>query len=129
MNQSPLFPRRGFFKMLLPGTALSLAALEKLKAASAQKIVELNQKYLEDESPDGVYWEEIRELFHFENRFIMMNNGTLGPMPKTVFNTLSRYFQVQMNNPYDAYNYLPTFREAVRTSWPTSSRPARMKSA
>jgi len=43
-----------------------------------------------------------------------MNNGTLGPMPKTVFNTLMRYFRVQMTNPYDSYNYLPSFREGVR---------------
>jgi selenocysteine lyase/cysteine desulfurase len=44
----------------------------------------------------------------------MMNNGTLGPMPKTVFNTLMRYFRVQVSNPYDGYNFLPTFRESVR---------------
>jgi selenocysteine lyase/cysteine desulfurase len=45
----------------------------------------------------------------------MMNNGTLGPMPKPVFNALVRYFRVQVTNPFDSYNYLPTFRESVRT--------------
>jgi selenocysteine lyase/cysteine desulfurase len=93
---------------------VSLSALEGLNAGIAQKITSLNQKYLEDEAPDGVYWEEIRGLYDFEDRFIMMNNGTLGPMPKPVFNALTRYFRVQMTNPYDGYNYLPTFREAVR---------------
>jgi isopenicillin-N epimerase len=106
--------RREFGKRLLAGSALSLSALEGLNAEIYQKVTSLNQKYLEDEAPDGVYWEEIRNLFDFENRFIMMNNGTLGPMPKPVFDTLMRYFRVQMANPFDSYNYLPTFREAVR---------------
>jgi len=35
-------------------------------------------------------------------------------MPKPVFNTLVRTFRVQVTNPYDGYNYLPTFRESVR---------------
>ncbi len=106
--------RREFARYLLAGSAVSIAALDELNAGIAQKITALNQKYLDDESPDGVYWEEIRNLYGFEDRFIMMNNGTLGPMPKTVFNTLTRYFRVQVSNPFDSYNYLPTFRESVR---------------
>jgi len=114
MNLPASLSRREFGKRLLAGSAVSLSALEALNAGIYQKVTSLNQKYLEDEAPDGVYWEEIRNLFDFEDRFIMMNNGTLGPMPKPVFNTLVRYFRVQMTNPYDSYNYLPTFREGVR---------------
>jgi len=110
---SPL-SRRAFARALLAGSAVSLAALDELNAGMAQKITALNQKFLDDEAPDGAYWEEIRKLFEFEDRFIMMNNGTLGPMPKPVFNALMRYFRVQVTNPFDSYNYLPTFREAVR---------------
>jgi isopenicillin-N epimerase len=109
------FSRRDFAKYLLAGSAVSLAALEQANAGIYQKIAELNQKYLEDEAPDGVFWEEIRKLYDFEDRFIMMNNGTLGPMPRSVFNTLTRTFRVQVSNPYDGYNYLPTIRESVRT--------------
>ena len=107
--------RRDFARLLVAGSALSVAALDELNAGIAQKITALNQKYLEDEAPDGVYWEEIRKLYDFEDRFIMMNNGTLGPMPKSVFNTLTRYFRVQVSNPYDGYNVLPGIRESVRT--------------
>ena len=107
--------RRDFARYLLAGSAVSLAALDKANAGVYQKVTELNQKFLEDEAPDGVYWEEIRKLYDFEDRFIMMNNGTLGPMPRTVFNTLTRYFRVQATNPYDGYNYLPAVRESVRT--------------
>ena len=111
---SPL-SRRAFARALLAGSAVSLAALDELNAGMAQKITALNQKFLDDEAPDGAYWEEIRELFEFDDRFIMMNNGTLGPMPKPVFNALTRYFRVQVTNPFDSYNYLPTFRESVRS--------------
>ena len=114
MNVPSCLSRREFAKRMLAGSALSLSALEALNAGIYQKVTSLNQKYLDDEAPDGVYWEEIRGLYDFENRFIMMNNGTLGPMPKPVFNTLVRTFRVQMTNPYDGYNYLPTFRESVR---------------
>jgi selenocysteine lyase/cysteine desulfurase len=106
--------RREFARFIVAGSALSLAALDELSAGVAQKIAALNQKYLDDEAPDGPYWEEIRGLYDFEDRFIMMNNGTLGPMPKPVFSALTRYFRVQVSNPFDSYNYLPTFREAVR---------------
>jgi len=114
MNLPASLSRREFGKRLLAGSALSFGALEALNAGIYQKVKTLNQKFLEDEAPDGVYWEEIRKLYDFEDRFIMMNNGTLGPMPKPVYNTLMRTFRVQVTNPYDSYNYLPTFREAVR---------------
>jgi len=114
MSNTAGLSRREFAKYVLAGSAVSLAALDELNAGLAQKITALNQKFLDDEAPDGAYWEEIRKLYEFEDRFIMMNNGTLGPMPKPVFNALTRYFRVQVTNPFDSYNYLPTFREAVR---------------
>jgi selenocysteine lyase/cysteine desulfurase len=109
-----VFARRDFVKYLLAGSALSIAAIEKLNAGIYQSITSLNQKYVEDISPDGVYWDEIRRMYLFEDKLIMMNNGTLGPMPKPVFNTLMRYFRIQAENPYDLYNFVPGGREAVR---------------
>ncbi len=105
--------RRDFFRYLA-GSALSLAALDKATAAVYQSITSLNQKYIGDESPDGLYWDGIRRQFLFEDGLVMMNNGTVGPMPKPVFNTLMRYFKLQATNPYDVYNFLPSFREETR---------------
>lgn len=105
--------RRDFFRFLA-GSAVSLAALDKASAAVYQSITALNQKYLGDESPDGRYWEGIRSQFLFEDGLVMMNNGTVGPMPKPVFNTLMRYFKVQATNPYDVYNFLPNFQEETK---------------
>lgn len=109
------FTRRHFVKMLLGSSALSVVALDKLNAAVYERIDDLNQDYDQIESPDGVYWEELRKQFMFQGRLIMMNNGTVGPMPKPVFNTLVKYFKVQVTNPYDVYNFFPTMREGVRT--------------
>jgi len=108
------FHRRDFFRMLAGSTALSVVALENLNAAIYENIESLNSGLRQDESPDGVYWEEIRKQFMFEGRLIMMNNGTMGPMPKPVFNTLIRYFKIQASNPFEAYDYFPSLRDGVR---------------
>ena len=50
------FTRRDFFKFLA-GSAVSLAFLDRATASVYQSIKTLNQKYLGDESPDGLYWE------------------------------------------------------------------------
>lgn len=105
--------RRDFFKFLA-GSAVSLAALDTATASVYQSITALNQKYVGDESPDGLYWEGIRSQFLFEDGLVMMNNGTVGPMPKPVFNTLVRYFKIQATNPYDVYNFLPSFQEQTK---------------
>jgi selenocysteine lyase/cysteine desulfurase len=109
------FSRRHFMKYVLAGSALSVTALSELNAGIYQSILSLNQKYIEDESPDGAYWDAVRQYFLFEDKLIMMNNGTVGPMPKPVFNTLMKYFRTQVSNPFDVYNFLPAKKEEVRT--------------
>ncbi len=106
--------RRDFIRLLAAGSAVSLSLLSEATAAVYQTITSLNQKYIEDESPDGVYWEGIRKHFLFQDGLIMMNNGTVGPMPKPVFNTLMKYFKLQVTNPFDVYNFIPTLKESVR---------------
>ncbi len=108
------FSRRDFVRYLLAGSALSLSALNKLNASIYQSITTLNQKYIEDESPDGVYWDALSKHFLFKDGLIMMNNGTVGPMPKPVFNTLIKYFRTQVTNPFDVYNFIPRKKEEVR---------------
>jgi selenocysteine lyase/cysteine desulfurase len=107
--------RRDFVKYMVAGSALSVTALDKLNASIYQGLKTLNQKYIKDEAPDGVYWDAIRDKFLFQDGLIMMNNGTVGPMPKPVFNTLMKTFKVQATSPVDAYTYLPRKKEEVRT--------------
>lgn len=108
------YSRRDFVKYVLAGSTLSVSALKALNASVYQSIKSLNSKYIEDESPDGVYWDAVRRHFLFQDGVIMMNNGTVGPMPKPVFNTLMKTFKVQATNPYDTYAYIPEKKEEVR---------------
>lgn len=108
------YSRRNFVRMLLGSSALSLVALNRLNAAVYESLASLNQDYLQDPSPDGAYWDAVREHFMFEDGLIMMNNGTVGPMPRPVFHTLIKYFRVQCTNPCDCYTVLPPKREEVR---------------
>jgi len=105
--------RRNFVAYLAGTTALSATSLSQLNAAVYRSISELNQAY-QDDSPDGAYWEAIRKHFIMQENLIMMNNGTVGPMPEPVFNTLVRYFKVQATNPYDCYNFLPSKKAEIR---------------
>jgi len=113
-NSSEGVTRRNFVKYFVAGSALSLSGLSKANAAIYQSLTSLNQKYLEDDSPDGAYWNALKKSYLFEDGLIMMNCGTVGPMPQPVFNTLTRTFRTQVVNPYDVYNFLPEKEEEVR---------------
>ena len=107
--------RRDFVGMLMGGSALSLTALDKLNELIYRGIDDLNQDYLQNPSPDGIYWDELKKHFLLHDRLIMMNNGTVGPMPKPVFNTLVKYFRIQVTNPYDVYNFYSSRKDEVRS--------------
>ena len=107
--------RRSFFNLLIGGAAPEIYTLNKLNAAVYQSIASLNQRYFQDFSPDGAYWDALNKHFLFQDNLIMMNNGTLGPMPEPVFNTVMKYFKIQVTNPYDSYHFLPRKKDEVRT--------------
>lgn len=113
-NKTAGLSRRNFVKYLAAGSALSLSALKKSSAGVYQSITSLNQEYIRDESPDGVYWDAVRRHFLFQDGVLMMNNGTLGPMPKSVFNTLIKTFKIQATNPFELYNFISKKKEEVR---------------
>jgi len=107
--------RRHFFKSFVGGSALSLLALKELNAGIYKNLSELNEVYQNIPSPDGVYWKAVRKHYLFEDSLIMMNNGTVGPIPEPVYNTLMKYLEVQVKAPCDCYMYLPTLVGDVRT--------------
>ncbi len=108
------FSRRNFLKLGLGTAALSLTSVEALNGAVYGRVAELNRQFLDQESPDGAYWEALRKHYLFQDGLIMMNNGTVGPMPEPVFNTLTSSFQVQCTTPCEVYNTFGTRREEVR---------------
>ncbi len=104
--------RRSFFKSMIGGAALSFAALNEANAAVYENLRQLNRQF--QKSPDGVYWDAVRKHFLLKDNVVMMNNGTLGPMPEPVYNTLMNAFKVQLTAPYDCYLYLPDKKDEVR---------------
>jgi len=106
--------RRRFLEYFAGVSAMSVVTLNKLNAEIYASIANLNDNLFQEGSPDGKYWEAISKHFLFQDDLIMMNNGTLGPMPEPVFNALMKYFKVQATNPYDCYNFFPTLKGEVR---------------
>lgn len=106
--------RRNFVKNIMGGFALAAFSANKLNASIYKRINEMTQKVPLDESPDGVFWDYVAKQYMFEEGLIMMNNGTIGPMPRTVFNTLMKYYKVQATNPYLVYEKFYPFIEDAR---------------
>ncbi len=108
------FTRRSFLRLGLGTTALSLTSAQSLNASIYKGVEALNHRFPSQEAPDGAYWEALRRHYLFEEGHIHMNNGTVGPMPQPVFNTLTSSFQVQCTCPCDVYGYFGGMRDEVR---------------
>lgn len=74
----------------------------------------LDKKSLDQEAPDGAYWDFITDQFMFEPGLIMMNNGTAGAMPRVVYETIAEFFRIQAGNPYKCYSTFDAYREEAR---------------
>ena len=106
--------RREFVQLLAGGTALSLTGLDRASAAVYEGIDALNRQVPPGTSPDGPYWEAVRRFFKMPPSYHMMNNGTVGPMPEPVFNTLVKHFRVQVTDPCRVYSFQGSKREELR---------------
>ena len=99
---------------LLTGSTISLAAFNGVIKDLHQSVFSLNQKYPEDASPDGAYWEALKKHYLLEDDLIMMNCGTVGPMPKAIVQTVMKYTELQATNPFQYYEYVPKILDDVR---------------
>ena len=63
---------------LMGGFALAAASAGGLNRSIYQKLAAWDQKNLNQEAPDGAYWDFITSQYMFEPGLIMMNNGTAG---------------------------------------------------
>jgi len=108
------FSRRNFLKLGVGTAALSLTSVDALNAAVYDRIARLDTLLPDQESPDGAFWEALRKHYLFQDGLIMMNNGTVGPMPEPVMNILTSSFQIQCTMPCEVYNTFGTRREEVR---------------
>lgn len=99
----PQWSRRGFFKSFVGGPAAAASMLHA-RAAFAQSIGEVRegaQAWREDWRHDGGFWEKVREKFLLEKGFTYMNNGTLGPTPRPVYEAMVEYWRLMAVNPHE----------------------------
>lgn len=95
--------RRGFFQNFLGGSTAAASMLQ-VRAAFAQSIGEIRQgaeAWREDWHYDGGFWEKVREKFLLEKGFTYMNNGTLGPTPRPVYEAMVEYWRLMAVNPHE----------------------------
>jgi selenocysteine lyase/cysteine desulfurase len=113
-STSGLPSRRSFLRLLGGASAVGLLSAQELNAAVYDSIGRLNASFLGQESPDGAYWDALKKHYLFQDGLIMMNNGTVGPMPEPVFNTLTESFRVQCTAPCEVYNTFSARKEEAR---------------
>jgi selenocysteine lyase/cysteine desulfurase len=91
----------------------TLAGMAAAKAAFAQAVQKLGPP-TENWRFDGGYWARVREQFLLEKGFGFLNNGTLGPTPKPVFDAMVEYWRLMAVNPHENSNVLQERQEAIR---------------
>ncbi len=95
--------RRNFFRQFAGGSA-ALTTLTQVKAAFAQSTQAVRQAgsaSQEDWRIDGGYWAKVRKRFMLEEGFTYMNNGTLGPTPRPVYEAMVEYWRLMAVNPHE----------------------------
>ena len=70
---------------------------------------------------DEAYWWKVRSQFNVVDGLTFMNNGTLGPMPRVVFEANERYMREIMENPTDGGRAVEV--DQVREKVGSSSAP------
>ncbi len=99
----PLSSRRHFFQQFA-GASAALTTLTQVKAAFAQSAQAVRQAAgasREDWRVDEGYWAKVRKRFMLEKGFTYMNNGTLGPTPRPVYEAMVEYWRLMAVNPHE----------------------------
>jgi len=103
-NARSALSRRGF----IGGTVTAVGALSAggfaapVRAFAQNLIPSLSLDALKPTGAlDEAYWWKVRSQFNMVDGLTFMNNGTLGPMPRVVFDANERYMREIMENPTD----------------------------
>jgi selenocysteine lyase/cysteine desulfurase len=93
-GESPGVSRRGFIGGV-PAVAAGLAAAKEAFAQSMRDLASLPPAWHTDEG----YWAKIRGKFLLQEGLGYLNNGTVGPTPKPVFEAMVDYWRMMAENP------------------------------
>lgn len=104
--------RREFLGASLSSGAAALSL--KSVRAELRAALESLQPEGEDWRFDDAYWEKIRAQFLLEPGLAYMNNGTLGPTPRPVFDAMTEYWRLMAVNPNENSSILQRDVELIR---------------
>lgn len=95
MTEDPLeYSRRKF----VARSGMAFATLPAVKAAFAKTVDQVAKSSASWRTDDG-YWDQIRKEFMLEDGLAYLNNGTVGPTPKAVYENLVSYWRLMAVNP------------------------------
>lgn len=113
-NTLKMMGRRDFGRKLVGGFALGKIFSDGLNRSVYEQMAAWDKKSLDQEAPDGAYWDFVTNQYMLEPGLTMMNNGTAGAMPRVVYNTLAEFFRIQAENPFKCYSTFDAYREEAR---------------
>lgn len=102
-----MLSRRTFFNQFVGGSAVAVTTLLQVKEIFAQAVAPLKaagDAWQEDWRTDGGLWAKVRSQFMLEDGFTYMNNGTLGPTPRPVYEAMTEYWRLMAVNPHENSN-------------------------
>lgn len=97
-----MLSRRSFFSHVAGGSAAAITTLLQVKEIFAQAVAPVKSAadaWQEDWRTDGGFWAKVRAQFMLEDGFTYMNNGTLGPTPRPVYEAMTEYWRLMAVNP------------------------------
>ena len=112
----PRSSRRNFLQQFAAGSA-ALTTLTQVKSAFAQSALTVQQAAnasRENWRVDEGYWEKVRKHFMLEKDFTYMNNGTLGPTPRPVYEAVVEYWRLMAVNPHENSQIFQNRVEQIR---------------
>jgi selenocysteine lyase/cysteine desulfurase len=108
-GESPGISRRGFIGGV-PAAVAGLAAAKEAFAQSMRDIASLPPAWHTDEG----YWAKIRGKFLLQEGLGYLNNGTVGPTPKPVFDAMVDYWRMMAENPNENSAILQGRADSIR---------------
>ena len=111
MNESTGFSRRGFLAAS-SAAAAGLAASKGFAAGPDPSVALALEDLAPSGPPDEAYWWKVRGQFNLLDGMTFMNNGTLGPSPRVVLDTMERVAREVAEDPRNGYRFED--RETVR---------------
>jgi len=94
---------------------MTLPQVKEMFAQSLGEVRQAGEAWRENGKRDGGYWAKVRNQFMLEKDFAYMNNGTLGPTPRPVYEAMIEYWRLMAVNPHENSQIFQDRVDQIRT--------------